>query len=107
MSPGTKQGSRSRMTKWRLWQSSPPSSTAIGTIRSSPAKLDDFIVSRVLTGRETNLLETVVGCVGLFCNGFCATPLVTQGLSILRSPLFRMVSAVYRDTYRDRQAGGW
>src|SRR5262249_49794524 len=47
--PGTKQGSRARMNRWRRLRSSPPSSTAIGTIRSGPAKVDDFIVSRALT----------------------------------------------------------
>src|SRR5262249_47525755 len=50
MSPGTKQGSRSPMNRWRRLRSSPPSSTAIGTIRSGPAKVDDFIVSRALKG---------------------------------------------------------
>src|SRR5262249_4489862 len=54
MSPSTKPGSRSPMSKWRLLRSSPPSSTAIGTTRSSPAKVDDFIVSRLLTVEHVN-----------------------------------------------------
>src|SRR5262249_4204494 len=59
MSPSTKPGSRSPMSKWRLLRSSPPSSTAIGTTRSSPAKVYYFIVSPLLTSRGT-LLDPLV-----------------------------------------------